>query len=139
MSIKLMTMAWELKLDPAEKLVLLKLADWVNEERDRAICWPSIAKLADLTNVSESTVKRAIRSLEAAGHITRELREGETTRYTVHPNMAGGVNLTRVTHDPPGRSPMTPNTKGKPNTSRAKALSVARPHDFGDLARAAGA
>jgi DNA-binding MarR family transcriptional regulator len=140
MSIKLMTIAWSLKLDPAEKLVLLKLADWVNEERERAICWPSISKLADLTNVSESTVKRAIRSLEAAGHVTRELKTGETTRYHVHPRTVedtserlgteGGVNLTRVTHDPPGGSPMTPYTKVKQKTSEAKASSVSRETAF---------
>lgn len=118
-----MTAAWELPLDPTEKLVLLSLADWVNEEAGRNLCWPSIETLVKKCHTSESTIKRCLRSLEAAGHITRDFRKGATTYYYVHPGTGRGVNLTGVTHDPPGGSPMTPNTEEIQKPSRAKALS----------------
>lgn len=55
------------------RLVLLALADNADEEQFYA--WPSVATLASKANVSERTVQRALRDLEATGEI-RLVREG---------------------------------------------------------------
>jgi hypothetical protein len=56
-----MAWAWEQALPPAEKLVLLKLAD--NAHDDGGSARPGVAYLAAKTNQSESTVHRALASL----------------------------------------------------------------------------
>ena len=54
----------------------------------REACWPGIRTIAGDLNLSESTVKRAIRELEQHGYLRREARfrpnGGRTSnRYTV--------------------------------------------------------
>ena len=48
-------------LSGSERLVLIYLADFCNEEKGYA--WPSIKKLSGRTGLSRSTVKRSISSL----------------------------------------------------------------------------
>lgn len=57
-------------LAPAEKFVLVLLADAYNPEWERA--WPSPARLAELSGFSTSTVKRALKSLEERGLVKSE-------------------------------------------------------------------
>ena len=50
--------AWSLRgLRPAQKLVLLSLADRAGED---GVCWPSIPRLARDTGLNEKTVRAAI-------------------------------------------------------------------------------
>jgi hypothetical protein len=67
MSGKVATWAWDLKLSPAEKLVLLKLAD--NAHEDGGSARPGVPYLARRTNLSERTVQRCLRELETQGLI----------------------------------------------------------------------
>lgn len=49
-------------LTPSEKFVLIMLGDFYNEDWSRA--WPSRARLATVTELSDATVKRVLRELE---------------------------------------------------------------------------
>ncbi|MEI4262809.1 helix-turn-helix domain-containing protein [Roseovarius sp. D0-M9] len=59
-------------LKPAEKLVLLCLADRHNP--DRGGCWPSQDRLAADANISVSSLNNQLKNLEGAGLIRRERR-----------------------------------------------------------------
>ena len=66
MSILMMSKVWALdNLEPAEKLVLLAVADFAD---DNGAAWPSIPTLARKSSLSEDTVKiqREITLLEKA-------------------------------------------------------------------------
>lgn len=47
---------------------------------DNGVCWPSIDKLASLTNTSRETVKRATKELEDAGLIARQFSAAHTMK-----------------------------------------------------------
>lgn len=98
-----MTAAWDLKLDPAAKLVLLSLADQSNDD---GACWPSMATLTRRTGLSERTVQRHLLDLASDGHLTRHSRPGRSNWYTVHPRH----DDTPVTVSPPSQRRDTPVT-----------------------------
>ena len=55
-------------LPPTQKLVLIVLADFYNEESGKA--WPSQDTLCMLTGLSRATFNRALKELKDKGHIT---------------------------------------------------------------------
>jgi len=122
MSIKLMSVVWELDLPPGEKLVLLALADQASDAGVQ--CWPSVATIAKRSGQGERTVRRALADLEKQGHLTRNHRDGNSTQYHVHPCQTGTPAI-------PAPLPNTPETPaklaGKPSgtviSSEAKASS----------------
>lgn len=67
MSIKLMTLAWELRLQPTIKLVLLAMCDWAN---DAGTCFPSIPTVAYKTSISPRHCQRIMAVLIADGLIS---------------------------------------------------------------------
>lgn len=71
MSIKLMSEVFALSLRPAEKLVLLALADHANDQGD---AWPSVETLAKKSSTSSRTVLRILKELESSGWLTRQKR-----------------------------------------------------------------
>lgn len=71
MSIRLLNQVLDLRLRPAEKLVLSVLADLAN---DSGICWPSIRYVAPRASVSTRTLQRIMASLEAQELIRRQPR-----------------------------------------------------------------
>ena len=87
MSIRLMTVVWDIDLPPGEKLVLLALADQANDQGTQ--CWPSVETIAHRSGQGVRTVRRALASLEKAGHLTRKHRDGTSTQYHVHPGQNG--------------------------------------------------
>ncbi len=87
MSIRLMSIVWELDLPPTEKIVLLALADQASDEGTQ--CWPSVIRIARRCSQGERTVRRALTALEDKGHLTRDHREGTSTQYRVHPCRSG--------------------------------------------------
>lgn len=127
MSIKLMTLVWDLDLDDSKKIVLLALADAANDE---GFCWPGIASLCRKVSKSERTVQGAIQGLIEQKHITRREIPGKGCTYTVHPrSICAPAEIA-----PPQRLRDTPAAAaGKPsinrNTSGAKAPSVSRAVD----------
>ena len=81
-----MSAVWDANIPPSEKLVLLALADCANDEGH---CWPSAATLARKSGQGERTVRRAIQSLVAKGHLTQNPRNGTSPTYLVHPCQSG--------------------------------------------------
>ncbi|WP_375381745.1 helix-turn-helix domain-containing protein [uncultured Sphingomonas sp.] len=67
----------------AQKHVLLVLA--LRADKVTAACNPGMPRIAEDTGLSERTVHRTIVELEQAGHISRAVRPGVGTTYTVHP------------------------------------------------------
>lgn len=81
MSIKLMVEVWQKQgLTSTEKLVLLALADWANDE---GLCWPSIETLAQKTSLVKRSVSRIIKELERKQLLTRQEISGKGVKYWV--------------------------------------------------------
>ena len=106
MSIRLMNLAWQAKLTSTQKLVLIAMADWSNDE---GICWPSIAKLASKTSLSERGLRKVIRNLEQLGHINTQEKPGNGNLYqlTLDPGTTFPPPLNEV---PPTPEPRSSNT-----------------------------
>lgn len=78
-----MSVCWPLQgMSPAQKAVLISLADNANDE---GVCWPSIATIGDRTCLSERAVRNALRWLEEAGVLSSNQRFGRSTWYTITP------------------------------------------------------
>lgn len=91
MSIRLMNVVLGADMDhlsTTERYVLLVLADSANDD---GITWIPIKGRADKrsimkkTSLSERAVQNCLRSLETAGHVTRDERPGRGVMYTLHP------------------------------------------------------
>jgi predicted transcriptional regulator len=68
MSVKLMALAFELPIQPSEKLVMLALCDHANDEGGS--CHPTIDKIASKASVSDRTVRRILAKLVEIGLIS---------------------------------------------------------------------
>lgn len=64
MSIKAMNWAWEQKLPPSSKLILMSLADAAD---DTGECWPRVRIIAEKCCTSERTVQRVLKEFEQSG------------------------------------------------------------------------
>ena len=83
MSIKLMSAAWELDIPSTEKMVLLCLCDFANDEGHS--CHPSVGTLSKKTSKDERTVQRALKWLEENRFLKRDVRPGTSTAYILNP------------------------------------------------------
>lgn len=117
-----MTNVWEHQgINPTQKLVLLALADWANDE---GLCWPSIKRLAVKSSLTPRCIQKTIRSLEDLGLIKREEVTGKGNRYwitipanEVHPCTTFTPPLNDVHPTPEPRSPNTSYTHQLNTTS----------------------
>lgn len=66
-----MNWAWQLRLRPSTKLVLMALADAAD---DHGYCWPSIPTLSTKTCLDERSVQRIIKSMKQNGIISVNAR-----------------------------------------------------------------
>mgnify|MGYP001612246891 CR=1 FL=1 len=66
MSIAIMTDVFNLRVDPARKLILLALADNAD---DGGVCWPSQQTIARRASISERALRDHLHALVAAGYI----------------------------------------------------------------------
>lgn len=113
MSIKIMTAVWDREdLSSTQKLVLLALADWANDE---GLCWPSIHRLATKASLTSRAVQKTIRSLELVGFIRREEVLGKGNRYWVSIPLNDAHPCTTFT--PPLNDVHPTPELGSPNTS----------------------
>ena len=87
MSYRLMPQVWNAKLPPTEKLVLLAITDFVNDEKGYA--WPSQETLATKTGLSRQTVNKVIKRL-VRRNILISMRRSEKGKST--------SNLYRINH-----------------------------------------
>lgn len=74
MSRKAADWAWKTPAKGVQLLVLLALADYANDKTLE--CRPSLPSIAEKTGLGTSTVRRELRSLEAAGLIKTEVSSG---------------------------------------------------------------
>ena len=110
-----MTAVWDRgDLSSTQKLVLLSLADWANDE---GLCWPSIDRLATKTSMAGRSVQRIIRDLESMGFVRRDEVLGKGNRYWIsipltqcHPCPSVTPPLTESHPTPDTVSPNTSNT-----------------------------
>lgn len=83
MSTVIMSACWPLHgMSPAQKAVLISLADNANDE---GVCWPSVATISVRTCLSERAVRNALRWLEEASVLTSNQRFGRSTWYSITP------------------------------------------------------
>ena len=81
MSIRIMAGVWERSdINPTQKLVLLALADWANDE---GLCWPSIDRLCQKSGLKRRSVQMAIHTMEAIGILRREEVVGKGCKYWI--------------------------------------------------------
>jgi hypothetical protein len=88
MSIKVMTAAWEVDLPQADKLLLIALADNANDE---GRCWPSVATLGRKCGMEDRSVRRVIKRLVSAGHVSVVPQPMRSNDYHVHPRTPGAA------------------------------------------------
>jgi hypothetical protein len=84
MSIKIMSAVWEREdLDASERLVMLSLADHSDDE---GVCYPSIARLAKRTSMSDRGVQKVLVRLQERGFLRVEIGAGRSgsNRYFVN-------------------------------------------------------
>lgn len=105
MSIRLMTLAWELKIPATPKIVLLALCDWANDE---GICFPSVARVASRASLSPRQCKRVLHQLtdDRWVHVVGNLTGGASSRryqINVPALQTGDTSVTRVKTSPVAR------------------------------------
>ena len=72
-----MTWVWEhSRSRHGARLVLLALADYLDEDRPNGTAWPSVAALAKKTALKERAVRAAIAELKALGELAVEENAG---------------------------------------------------------------
>lgn len=83
MSTILMSACWPLQgMSPAQKAVLISLADQANDD---GYCWPSVGTIASRTCLSERAVQGAIKWLHSAGLLSSDERKGTSSVYRITP------------------------------------------------------
>jgi len=85
---------------PTRKAVLFDLADRANDSGE---CYPSVARIANDTELSERAVRDALRALESAGLIRSSARSGTSTIYTLTLRTPAG-GAAPATHSAPANN-----------------------------------
>lgn len=91
MSIRAMNWAWEQKMAPTPKLILMALADSANDSDE---CWPGIPFIAVKCCVSQRTVQRVFQKFETTGLMSI------TRRYTTAGRQTSNGYRLRVGRNP---------------------------------------
>jgi hypothetical protein len=121
MSIKLLSAAWDLDIGSTEKMVLMCLCDFAND--DGGNCWPSVATLARKCSKSERTIQGAIKSLEEMGFLTVQVRNGMSNSFALDPRKI----CTPAKSAPPQKTTQTPaDSAPKPSRTVSKDLADAK-------------
>lgn len=66
-------------LPPTAKLVLIAIADHINDETGYG--WPSMSRLAHISGIHKTNVLRWVMWLESEGHITIQRKSGRSNGY----------------------------------------------------------
>ena len=104
MSLAARDWAWSCRgLTLALRCILLALAEHADEQ---GRCWPSLRRLAALTEADRRTVTRGLAELEARGLLARERRPGKGTTYTLAIGRPSPAVLPAEPPDSPDRDAM---------------------------------
>lgn len=82
MSIKIIDAALEVPCSSTDKLVLLVLANYANDEGIN--CWPSTATLQRQTGLSERAIRSSFRRLEQRGVLEVIHNMGRSNNFVIH-------------------------------------------------------
>lgn len=82
MSLAALRDAWLIALPHTSKIVLVCLADHLNEETGR--CDPSVSTLAKRCGLTERSVQTQLQKLELVGLVHREERRGTSYKFTLN-------------------------------------------------------
>ncbi len=99
----MMIAAWDLPLGSTDKLVLLALADHVNQ-KDVNVCYPGIQRLCERTGLSDRAIHKSLKRLKEAGHIEVIHRHRHASRFSLN-LVPSTPNVVRVN---PERSSLNP-------------------------------
>ena len=77
MSVKLMSIAWDMSLPMGQKMLLLALCDHANDE---GVCYPSQERLATKCSMARRTVVSHLQWLEEHGLVSKERRQNTQRR-----------------------------------------------------------
>lgn len=131
MSVRLITIAWELPINSTDKLVLLALADWSNDD---GLCWPSMRQLAAKSSLTDRTIRASIVRLCADGHLSRREVPGKGVKYKVHPGGKEGETSFRPERrsarkeiPPEGNSPRNETSKTPERRSANTSVTTTSP------------
>lgn len=128
MSVKLMSVVWEMALQPTKKFVLLALADCANDVGTG--CFPSVPTIAKKCSLSIRIVRKCIGELAEGGHITIQERSGRSSTYSIHP----GTSCTRepdaplhLVPTPPARGAGVPRHVVQATPARRAPITIIEP------------
>ena len=126
-----MSASWDLAMPSTEKMVLMCLCDYAND--DGGSCWPSVATLARKCSKSERTIQGAIKSLQEMGYLTAKGRAGTSNLFQLNPRKI----CAPAESAPPQKTANTP-AESAPNPSRTTNNNIKRaipanwqPEEFG--------
>lgn len=102
MSIALISATWELAIPSTEKMVLMCLADYANDDGEN--CWPAVGTIARKCSKGERTIQGAIKWLAAEGYLIAQERPGRSTAYHLNPRKI----CTPAKSAPPQKTARTP-------------------------------
>lgn len=131
MSTIIMSACWELQdMSPAQKAVLISLADQAN---DQGVCWPSVSTIERRTCLSERAVQDALRWLQATGAIWRDYRQNAASIYTVtpqnfDPSKAPPKRVRKGANGAPGADGAPPGADGAPPSANGAPQEVQMAH-----------
>jgi len=83
LSIEMLEAAWNLPLGSTDKLVLLALADHVNQ-KDVNVCYPGIERLCERTGLTDRAIHKSLKRLKEAGHIEVIHRHRQANLFTLN-------------------------------------------------------
>ena len=106
-----MSAAWDIDVPQTEKMVLLCLCDYANDEGE---CWPSVESLSRKCSVSDRTVQRAIRKLQDMGILKVRQSQGRIANVYAIDLSQPRHSVTPTECHPDTVSPLTP-TQCHPN------------------------
>lgn len=114
MSTIIMSACWPLQgMSPAQKAVLISLADQAN---DQGVCWPAVDSIAMRCCLSKRAVQQAIKWLRSVGIVSVEERQGRSTMYSVTPAAYAPRTVIEPTREPSGN--LLPADSGQPDAER---------------------
>ena len=109
MSTIIMSQCWPVGgMSPAQKAVLISLADQANDD---GYCWPSVGTIAKRTCLSERAVQGAIKWLESANMLHSSERKGTSSVYQITPAAYAPPQMLRPADAAPrgaGNAPQPP-------------------------------
>lgn len=143
MSLEAITWAYKTEVGSApRKAVLLVLANYADEE---ASSYPSIQRIAEMTELKTTAVKDALRDMAAMGVIRKEFRarangSSTSTRYHLDLNWVGVATRplpSRETTPRGSAGDPPPNTKTQPEEKTPRTMPAARVEASGRRSRPA--